>query len=1380
MDNAFTLGKRSFSAAIAAATILWSVGLAAFAVPTTAHAASAGDVIKGESLSTLYYYGYDGARYTFPNEKTYDTWFNGFSDVETISDSALADISLAGNVVYRPGARWIKITSDPKTYAVSTDGMIHWIETEDVATDYAGSDWNTNIDDVADTFFVDYSAGTSLMSADAFDGMMYMDGGNYYLAWGGEMRMVSSAGRSANDMESRFFLDGSGIDDSSLSAGDDVTGAECELMDAAQTGDCEDEVVAGGDVTISVSSSTPAGTTVPEQANSVPVFSFDAKAGSEDANLNVVTLTMSAVGATSTISNVYLYEGSTRLTEARSVNSSTRTVTFGSLDLDIEAGDTRTLTVRVDLANISASDEVQFSIDSADDVTVDGGDAVGSFPVSGEVFDISSSAAVGSVTITKNGTITNPSLGEDDAVVGRFKATTSGEDATIEELTLKIDNSADHDDFRLWVDGDQVATGEYMGDKLVEFTFSEDVMITDGNSEIFEVSADISGEASDAVKVYIDNNADIVATGGDYGFGMSVTRTAYDGDSCTSTSGDCSYSTIQGGDVTFSLNGPTTGDILVNSQDQVLLEFNLTSAQEITVKDLDIIVYADDDGDNDALDAADDDAGNADGDADGLVNTSTEANITDIKIVNAATGTVLMGPLELDALTDAAAADDADQTIDFTDDFGMEAGETLTLQVTADIDDSVTSGTEFGAAIDISGFVAEDSNGDNLTNSTDVVPTSDITGYNQEANAASLTVSLASTPGDVTAVQGVDGEEVQAFNFVAGDAGEVNISDITLSVYAHDASTGTFQLGDCTSGNQCATRDVDVNDFIESCSLYAGSDMIDGPKAPASGGATITFDDVDWTMEATENARVSVQCNLANPSQTNDVYFAFDLDDVSEDITAEDAEGTDVDPTSDDPNGATSPTNVLTVTASGSITATVDATTPAADFVMAGSMMNEMAVFRLTATNEDFIVDKLVVTEENGEDQTGTANSTVYTNNIELVTLEYTNSAGETETAEASMSGNEATFTGLDILVGASSHTLVTAYVDVPDTDRVGGGSATSNERIELGLSADAGDFNAVGVDSGTTDTALSAVETNRPFVVKETAPTVSVSASTPSGTGFVPGDQEVFRFNVSANDTEDVIIKELYFTFTATDNDGTEGTTDNQPDWNECDSDVTSGYGIYPSMLDLYNLSEEGLASALDVNADWTIIVGSGTACTTSQADVIGFALDLTTVETIPAGETHTFVLYFDSSRANAANDDSLQVSLPADPALESSSFASVSYLNEDNLAATATTITVASGAGYDEGDILCMDTADDGCDASDEKMLVTAKSGNDLTVIRGYLNTTPDTSSANDTNDDVDKVQSSFFWEDDGDSSTSNTGDEWGAYLIDTLPALGKSIGF
>lgn len=125
-------------------------------------------LIKGDE-STVYYYASDGKRYVFPNNKTYDTWFKDYSNVTVASPQFLATIPLAGNITYRPGVKMVKIQTDPKTYAVSRGGILRWVETEEIAEALYGSDWNTKIDDVPDTFFVNYQIGDSIKSADDYD-----------------------------------------------------------------------------------------------------------------------------------------------------------------------------------------------------------------------------------------------------------------------------------------------------------------------------------------------------------------------------------------------------------------------------------------------------------------------------------------------------------------------------------------------------------------------------------------------------------------------------------------------------------------------------------------------------------------------------------------------------------------------------------------------------------------------------------------------------------------------------------------------------------------------------------------------------------------------------------------------------------------------------------------------------------------------------------------------------------------------------------------------------------------------------------------------------------------------------------------------------------
>lgn len=150
-------------AAFALAALLPFRGVAAQA------AVAPGDLVRSDAAPAVYYYGADGKRYVFPNEKTYFTWYADFSQVKMISASELAAIPIGGNVTYRPGARMVKIQSDPKVYAVSKNGILRHVASEAVAAALYGADWNRKIDDVSDAFFVNYRIGEPVAAASGYD-----------------------------------------------------------------------------------------------------------------------------------------------------------------------------------------------------------------------------------------------------------------------------------------------------------------------------------------------------------------------------------------------------------------------------------------------------------------------------------------------------------------------------------------------------------------------------------------------------------------------------------------------------------------------------------------------------------------------------------------------------------------------------------------------------------------------------------------------------------------------------------------------------------------------------------------------------------------------------------------------------------------------------------------------------------------------------------------------------------------------------------------------------------------------------------------------------------------------------------------------------------
>ena len=123
----------------------------------------------------VYYVGNNGKRYVFPNIKTYNTWYSDFSTVKIVTSDELAKYPIGGNATYRPGVKLVKITTDPKVYAVSANGALRWVTTAVIAQELYGDNWSSQIEDVPDAFFVNYRTGIDIGSAAGYSKTGAMD-----------------------------------------------------------------------------------------------------------------------------------------------------------------------------------------------------------------------------------------------------------------------------------------------------------------------------------------------------------------------------------------------------------------------------------------------------------------------------------------------------------------------------------------------------------------------------------------------------------------------------------------------------------------------------------------------------------------------------------------------------------------------------------------------------------------------------------------------------------------------------------------------------------------------------------------------------------------------------------------------------------------------------------------------------------------------------------------------------------------------------------------------------------------------------------------------------------------------------------------------------
>ncbi|MFH1047670.1 MAG: hypothetical protein V1738_05175 [Patescibacteria group bacterium] len=220
------------------------VALLVFVAPApTSAAVASGDLIKlvsdgdvnTQHDAAVYFVAADNKRYVFPSAKVYSTWYENFDGVHEVSQAEMASLPIGGNVTYRAGTRLIKITSDPTVYAVEPGGILRAIGSEAIAMALYGTAWNQIIDDVSDTYFINYTLSAPLAAPVYPSGAVLRrtsDNAYFYIDNGAKRRLSSEQLRTELRLQNGFIVS----TDSSLATypdGSDILTAEAELIDTS-------------------------------------------------------------------------------------------------------------------------------------------------------------------------------------------------------------------------------------------------------------------------------------------------------------------------------------------------------------------------------------------------------------------------------------------------------------------------------------------------------------------------------------------------------------------------------------------------------------------------------------------------------------------------------------------------------------------------------------------------------------------------------------------------------------------------------------------------------------------------------------------------------------------------------------------------------------------------------------------------------------------------------------------------------------------------------------------------------------------------------------------------------------------------------------------
>jgi hypothetical protein len=628
-------------------------------------------------------------------------------------------------------------------------------------------------------------------------------------------------------------------------------------------------VVSGeGDLTVTLSASTPKGTDLPKGANGVKVLEFDVTADSEDVSITAMEFERTGFGSAAAAELAVYSDGLGRVSKQKSFNSDDEANVTFSPAVVVKAGETRTMTVRVNtesatfgefaikLLNVTASADVENEV------------------IVSETFDVKDVAAA-KLTVKNDGVNNTITSGEEQAELVEFNlknegssATSADVDVTVSSVTLKEIGSIDQEDYlrnlTLSLNGEVISTVEMMEGKYVTFEF-DGVVIEDGKNESFKVMADIEGGAGDKVQFELDNVVDIEATASRY----NAVNVEMDTNLSTAN-GAFDEVTVDAGELTIYAVDAETDEIRGDKDDVVLGQLKIVN---VAGKNLEL--------DNLAVTIA---LSNTGGTADTLdeilENVEVEINGTSYDL-NKGTGvySALYSETDMDIL--------------------LPQGTTY-LTVRGDTLKDLTDGTTITMSLadaGNTGLVVVETEDDERVN--DISPSS-LSWDSVEVKNASVTVSNVPLA-DVKIVKGATDIVALQFEIEAGEASDITLDEVKVLVNASGSA---------------ATKNE-----ISEVALYKGNvsgqalDRVSGSKL-ASGVATFEGFEVIVKADTTETFIVTV-----NTVDTTDVVgkvIAASLDVAN--LGLEDDENDTISLTS-----ATISDKLITVLDSGSLTLTADA-----------------------------------------------------------------------------------------------------------------------------------------------------------------------------------------------------------------------------------------------------------------------------------------------------------------------------------------------------------------------------------------------------------------------------------------------------------------------
>lgn len=458
-----------------------------------------------------------------------------------------------------------------------------------------------------------------------------------------------------------------------------------------------------------------------------------------------VTLKRIGVSADTSLSNVYLFEGDNRLTDAASVSSGSQ-INFNNPNGLFTVNGQRNIAVKADL-NANSGETLGVQLVS---FTISGG-AAQSVNLSGNLFNVATAslatAALGTVTASGN---TDPG---NDILLWQSTMTVSIRDVLLKRVAFRqigSINASDIRNFRLFVDGIQVASQTSL-DANGYVTFANVNKALLSGARVIKVLADVVGGSGRTVQLSLRGAYDITVTDTQYNVNPIVTMSG-------GFPGQAAAFTVNNGTLTIikATDSPSS-NVTLNGSDVSLAKYTFTAYGEpVKVETLKV----------------------------GVV--STDAAGADNASSSIRNGRILVNGVQYGSTATL-------KETSYTMNFMVNPGAPATIEVRGDVFDN--DGTAAFAAADTLKITLRrgSSNGTPQVSLTPInVPSSDLDANTVTISSGSLSVLKDTNYTNRSVVIPASAYKIADWNITNGNVEDVTLNTLTLT----NTASGTFSHAD--------------------------------------------------------------------------------------------------------------------------------------------------------------------------------------------------------------------------------------------------------------------------------------------------------------------------------------------------------------------------------------------------------------------------------------------------------------------------------------------------------------------------------------------------------------------------------------------------------